>query len=485
MLALGATGLLSACSNDLTVPNLNDPDTKRAYSTAADVQSLMKSSFRDWFVANQDVDPNLAFVVMADALTCSYGNFGMRFNSNEPRIAYANSTTSGDAEVAREPWENNYQALGEANDALNAIASGVDVGNDGYAALGKLVQGATLANIALIYDKGFVIDETTPIPAPPDFVPYTQVAQAAVAKFDAAIAASDGASWTKLPEDVLPGTDVTPDFIYALANTMAARVLAYTPRMSSENDAVDWAKVADYASKGISAGSAPFDFGVEGDGGNLWDAEYATYANYDPWLRVDMRIVHELIPSEPDHFPDCNYVTPPANTVPSASADHRLETDFTYIPDIPYDPARGCYHFSNWAHTRYWYQSWSSDNPITGFIPAILAAENDLLWAEGLARSGGDLTLAASLVNNSRVGRGELPAVAANKEDILAAIQYEQDIELLASGGGLQFYNRRRIDGLQPGTPLHLPVPASELEINGLPVYTFGGAPPNPVFPTH
>lgn len=484
MLAVGAVGLLSACSKDLSITNLNDPDTKRAFSTPADVQSLMKTSLRDWFVANQDVNPNLAFVVMADALTCSYGNFGMRFNSNEPRIAYANATTSGDVSVAEAPWENNYQALGEANDALNAIKAGLDLGNEGYAALGMFVQGGTLGNIALIYDQGFVIDETTPVPAPPDFVPYQQVADAAVAKFDAVIAATNGATWDALPEDVLPGQDVTPAYLNALANTMAARILAYTPRTAAENDAVDWARVASYASKGISAGPDPFDFGVDGDGGNVWDAEYATYANYDAWLRVDMRVIHELIPSEPDRFPSCNYVTPEANTLPSASADHRLETDFIYIDEIPYSVVRGCYHFSNWAHSRYWYQSWSSDNPITGFLPAILAAENDLLWAEGLARSGGDLTLASALVNNTRVGRGELPPVAADKDAILAAIQYEQDIELMASGGGIQFYDRRRIDGLQPGTPLHLPVPASELEINGLPVYTFGGAPPNPVFPT-
>jgi hypothetical protein len=113
----------------------------------------------------------------------------------------------------------------------------------------------------------------------------------------------------------------------------------------------------------------------------------------------------------------------------------------------------------------------------------VLAAENDLLWAEALVRTGGDLTLAAAKVNNTRVGRGQLPAVAADANAIMDAIHYEQDVELLTTGAGVQWFNRRRIDGLQPGTPRHLPVPAKELEIDQLPIYTFGGAAPNPVYP--
>jgi len=107
------------------------------------------------------------------------------------------------------------------------------------------------------------------------------------------------------------------------------------------------------------------------------------------------------------------------------------------------------------------------------------------LWAEALVRTGGDLSLAATLINNTRVTRGHLtPATAVDgAAGLLADIQYEQDVELLTTGGGLQWYNRRRIDGLQTGTPRHLPVPAKELEIDKLPIYTFGGAAPNPVYP--
>jgi hypothetical protein len=86
---------------------------------------------------------------------------------------------------------------------------------------------------------------------------------------------------------------------------------------------------------------------------------------------------------------------------------------------------------------------------------------------------------------------------------MLAAIFYERDIELMNTGASLAWFDRRRIEpalvyngvpigntwafrggsNLQLGTPRHFPLPAKELETLGLPVYTYGGAPPNPVNP--
>ena len=52
-----------------------------------------------------------------------------------------------------------------------------------------------------------------------------------------------------------------------------------------------------------------------------------------------------------------------------------------------------------------------------GTEPVITAAENDLLWAEGLIRSGGNLLTASNLINNTRVTRGGLaPATPADLE---------------------------------------------------------------------
>ncbi|HXS13003.1 MAG TPA: hypothetical protein VN734_09890 [Acidobacteriaceae bacterium] len=497
--AAGAILTLAACSQDLTIPNTNAPSTKVANSTPDDIKALAATSIQTWHDANNEVNPSLALSVMADALTGSFNNFGMNLSSSEPRLAYPNNTTGGDyTSMAQDPWYNNYTALGEANDAIRAIDGGI-FGDDtvtaqSYKALSMLTQGLAMGNIALIFDQGFIVDESTPVPVDYSTLPlvkYPVVAAAALAKLDAVIAATQGKHWS-LPTEVLPlsTVDLTAENLGRIASTMAARLVAYTPRNGTENAAADWAKVLTYAENGISAANPAFDFAIIEDGGNLWWDGYKAYGNYGPWLRVSMRVMHEMNPALPSEYTSCASIDEDA----AGFHDARYATDFTYKPlgkKIPFSCARGAWHFSDWEHSRYGLNAggagdvtWYSGT-FTGVAPVVLAAENDLLWAEALVRTGGDLSLAATLINNTRVTRGHLtPATAVDgAAGLLADIQYEQDVELLTTGGGLQWYNRRRIDGLQTGTPRHLPVPAKELEIDKLPIYTFGGAAPNPVYP--
>ena len=59
----------------------------------------------------------------------------------------------------------------------------------------------------------------------------------------------------------------------------------------------------------------------------------------------------------------------------------------------------------------------------------------------------------------------------------MKAIHHERVVELPFSSTGLQFYEMRKNNLLQKGTPLHLPLPARTLETFGdpQPFYTFGG----------
>jgi hypothetical protein len=106
----------------------------------------------------------------------------------------------------------------------------------------------------------------------------------------------------------------------------------------------------------------------------------------------------------------------------------------------------------------------------------ILAAENDLIWAEALIRQPSpDLATAANLINKTRVGRGGLTAATAGDANLLDELQYEQDVELPGSNVA-PFYNQRRIDKLEPLTPHEMPVPAKELGVLQQGLYTCGGA---------
>src|SRR5205807_9377952 len=85
--------------------------------------------------------------------------------------------------------------------------------------------------------------------------------------------------------------------------------------------------------------------------------------------------------------------------------------------------------------------------------------------------------------------RAAPPAIAgAGAAAMLTELQYGQEIEFMGQRVD-PFFNRRRsgynappagrrpayVDGLIPGTPRHMPVPAKELDILTRAVYSFGG----------
>ena len=181
----------------------------------------------------------------------------------------------------------------------------------------------------------------------------------------------------------------------------------------------------------------------------------------------------------PSRFPeDGSHPLPEPKAV-----DQRLLTDMVYVEAINFRPDRGLYHFSQYLYRRYAYMNATGAGP----LPWILKAENDLIIAEALIRTGGDKARAAELINITRVGRGGMPALTGAEPDqvLLDAIMHEQMIELFSTNGGQPFYDRRRrpdddgsfdpYSGLQPGTPKQFPVPARELNVLGMELYTFGG----------
>lgn len=516
VLSMVALVLAGACHPDLNITNPNQPDVARAIATPGDVRQLIGSSYNSWYLATQsggsagEPDPGLATAVMADNMTMSFGNFGARFNGQEPRLAYNNSSAAQDGLVTSGPYNGLYGALGAANDGLSAIKRGIVIKVSPTApdetpqmqALAYLVQGLAMGFEAQVFDKGFVVDEDTPAGSA-TLQTYPAVSAAAVAKYEKAIAAAAGKTWT-VPVEFTPGMTLTADAFSRMANTMAARQLAYTPRTPEENAAVNWTKVLAFAEKGISTGT-PFELTATGDGGTNW-YDLVKYYQNSAWARVDQRVIQLLDPTQPVVYTSTTVFPPRAQ-----SADARLGTtavpgtDFTFTQTIPFQAARGAYFFSQWLHTRYLYTARSQPGALTGDLPFVIPAENDLLIAEALVRTNGDKARAATLINKTRVGRGKLAPLTgtSSTNDLLAAIFYERDVELYDTGAAQSWFDRRRIDtsltynglpigntwgfrggsGLQKGTPRSLPVPAAELETLGITVYTYGGDSPNPVFP--
>lgn len=483
--------MFSTACVDLEVTNPNNPDVDRVLSTPEDVAAVASSAPNSWYLTATWFDPMMMLQVTADALSGNFGNFGMRFNNEQPRIPYNNNSAAGDGTVASTYWNGMYGALGVANDVLDKIdndsfvlpgTNGTEIG----LASALFTQAVVFADLATMFDRAFIV--TPDLTAAPDLVPYTEVRDAALVSWDRLIALTAGATWD-IPNATLPthGTaDLSAADLGRIANTMAARTLAYNARNGAENTAVDWARVLTYADQGITGtGLTDMNFDVLYDDNN-WFSYIQLYGNYDSWTRVDQRLINRMAPNIPAVYTG----TQPAPT----SQDNRLvnanlpcttnpttclagiTADYVYLNTVIGDPGRGIWMQSPFYHNRYRNRSFSISAALrVGLTPYVLAAENDLLIAEALARTGGDLTRAATLVNKTRVTRGGLAAVAADATALLAAIDYERDVELLNTGGFIHLVDGRRYERLQAGTIRHLPIPAAELEVLGLPVYTFGG----------
>lgn len=473
VVALASVTMLSCEKDLLNVPNENDPDFLKVYAKGDDVENVASGLFNTIFRGEHSYDGvEMMLAVAADHVTCSHGNAGMWHMSSEPRdLAWDNAPSYSNSGNTKVTYDAMYSAISTANNVIKAILqNGVEIGdngerNDRTLAVARFVQGLAYGNLALIYDRAHVKDETNEVEGVIDAaLPYQEVADAAVGFLDEAISLS-GSSFTIPAEWFGSPTTLSSSDFKKLCNTLAARIMSYTPRNKTELAAVDWNKVKTYADNGITS-----DWIVVMDGTSKWYFEAGDYLTFPGWGKTDMYVVNLMDPTQPQHWDDSpSFPHPPASTNP---IDDRLNTDFAFTPSNGFRPDRGYFNFTNYRMSRY------DDIYVAAIGPKaeIMKAENDMLRAEARAYTG-DLTGAADIINaGTRVTRGNMDEVDPVLEDIVQAIHHERHVEMYTTGVGLQFFEMRKLDLLQKGTPLHMPLPAAILEVFGLtpPFYTFG-----------
>lgn len=456
----------------LDVPNANDPTFEQVFSSGEDLETSASGLYNIIFNGEHSFSGvQMMLAVASDNVTCSWGNAGMRDFSNEPRKAWDNNPSYSNKTFPAYTWDQMYMAIGQATNIIKALGNGVEVGPGGSGnkrveAVARFAMGVAYGNLALVFDRAFWVDETRTIEdaSLEKASDYNEIAAAAIGYLDQAISLSSGFT---IPAGWL-GTeaDYSADDFKKLCNTMAARILSYTPRNKTENAAVDWNKVKNYADNGITS-----DFAILQDSYVKWYFEAGDYLTFYGWGATDMYTVNLMDPTQPQHWDDSpTFPYPPESVNP---LDKRLETDFSYEPSIWFNPGRGYYHFTNYRFSKYDDIYVNADGPIND----VAKAENDMLRAEARAYTG-DLGGAAGIINTgTRKTRGQMPDVAANLDDIVKAIHHERFVEMYVTGMGLQFFDMRKNDLLQKGTPLHLPMPSKILEALNMtpPFYTFGG----------
>ncbi|UII23501.1 hypothetical protein [Fulvivirga ligni] len=463
--------LTISCDTSLDYENPNDPDRYRVLSDASDVEALAGGLYVNVYSGMHEYDGvQMMLATAADNISCSWGNQAMRDMSWEPRNnAWVNTPAYSYKGTTKLLFDRMYSAINTSSNILFVMDGELDLGDNEMKirAWCKFIQGVAYGNLALVFDRAFLIDEKTSVESNLEAaVGFETIHEAAMTYLDDAIDFASSNDFTISADWLGQSGDMSSTEFVKLINTYAARFMSYTPRNSAQKMAVDWSKVKEYADAGITS-----DFNILNDNYVNWYDEAGDYLTYNGWGITDMYVVHLMDASQPQHWDDDpDFPHPAKSTDPD---DKRLDTDFAYVASNWFQAARGYYHYSNYRHKRYdaFYVN------ATGLKPEIMLSENDMLRAEALVYSGGSLSAAADIINSgTRKTRGEMEDVEPVQDDLIQAIHHERHVEMYTTGMGLQFFEMRKLDLLQKGTPLHLPLPAQTLQTLEVaePYYTFG-----------
>lgn len=513
--------LLPGCDGlaNLDVDNKNAPNREEALANPDDVVSLLSGGYRSLYQsiyggsggAATFYAPGPHLDGFADAQTMTNAFASLWTPSKEPKVRLQNSLASNIPGNIIDPvWTPLNSALSTANDVIIQIESeGAEIRIDGSdetqktLAAAYFLRGWAHGRLANVFDKAYVLTADTDV-ANLEFSSYQKVASQAASDLERASEIASNNNFT-MEGTYLPWrSDVSSARFSRIANTVAARVLVSNSRTADENadlssvEGYNWNDVLSLTQNGVDETVSLTLDGFVGD----WVDSYQYLSVIVKWYyRVDNRLINLMDSDYPVKYPTS--AAENGDLLPKAeSQDQRLCTTTTTgtgapPPDADYDP-EGCYFafvtdlsfytvsrgprlFSNywWARPFALPQASGSTTPFgAGPRPFFLEAENNTMQAEALIRANGDVDGARQIINNgTRTENGGLDPLPsdASQSEVVNAIFYERDLELYRMVHGQTYYDLRRRSAMQAGTPIHLPVPASELQTVQAENYTFGG----------
>jgi len=502
--------VLSGCQ-DLLVENNEDPNIENVLANPQDAQTLISSTWGQFWTRTQDYTTIFEELpIIADEGTSG----DIRYNgaAEVPRVEYPNNYSLSSRFVSQNPWYNWYEMAENAAAAINGIENNdlrIIVADDGEEeatdktararAFAYFTHGLAYAYIANIYDKASTLSITADRDDPESFTyrPYPEVLSFALESLDRAIELAEGSEPFQTPPSWMGGISVDNDGLARMARSYAARAIVYNARTPQERQNLDWGRVLSYFEGGvIQEDIAPT---ISTDGIRSLYIAYgqlrigsANKADYKLIGPADVSGAYAEWFQAPIAEKDTFLVVTPDRRITGVDAEGNPDptSDGTYFR---YRPVR--YSSATPSYLQGTYQ-WSREGGRyqNGTKRILTVEEMDLLHAEALIRGNSpDLSAAVALINNSRVGNGQLAPLTESGVPgdlsscvprtmdgqacggLLDALHYERMIEGAYADAHRAWFDRRGFGTLKEGTYYHLPIPVRELQAFAQPFYTFGG----------
>ncbi|HYW31341.1 MAG TPA: hypothetical protein VE869_07525 [Gemmatimonas sp.] len=535
ILLLGAAALaLAACDSELDVVNPNNADITRALGTPTDVEKLLSGGFNQ-VVQNTTgggaENLNSNFQVMSLENASGLANFNMGPRGSLPRVPVLNTPNNpGSVSVTRDfsglSRLTRATTLGLERLATTGFTLGSAARDLRARSYGRFVLGLALGNLALSYDSSSVV--LPGADAVPPLVAYDSVMRAAIATLDLALAdATNPTAATTggfpLPADWmnLSSGAVSADQFARIIRSYRARFRAEVGRTPAERGAANWTQIIADAQAGIQS-----DLNIVMNATTGWTHSWvanhytstnwhvapmwiigmadSTGADYASWLNQPLgdRLPF-LIRSADKRFP-AGLTRAAQNTASNGGGPNAVPFAGVYFRNrlagndgSSNDPG---WLSSNYDHVRL--QAFQNASRI-GDVAHMVMPEMWGLIAEGAIRAG-NFTLAADMIDRSRVSRGGLPAltgvitsatqpvpggsacvprVPSNAGgtyttacgNIFEAMKWEKRMEMAYLSYGAWYFDSRGWGDLPQGTPLYFPVPWQERDVRQSPYTNSGG----------
>jgi hypothetical protein len=530
---VAATIVAVACQDVLGVNNGNNPNVAQVLATATDIEAVFAQGFLQvGFTASGIHTNNIAPQLNAMSLE-NYGNvanFDMVYRAAIPRRFIDNSVNNSGATVHYADFQNMQKlarTIASAITALDAfVAGGHTLGsasqNARARAWGFLELGLALGNVALVYDSAAIVFPATPTIGPPQpLAGHGDVMVAALGDLDSALTIARSSAvtgaLTAFTAPWINGVNVDQPTFIKIVRSYQARFRAGVARTPTERAAVDWNKVIDGATNGITSDlvvqlsiqagwqqrelTNAYRYEGWGDASMMYLGMADTSGAYDAWLATSMINRQPFLLKTPDARWPAGEDRPTQNTASGGSKGVPGNTGL-YFRNRPAgeDPPGDPWGSSQYDHFRFRYLTVDNSDNAGPWIE-MAKAEMDLLAAEGYLRKG-DVASALPLIDNSRVSKGKLPkltGVLATATDpvpggnacvprvptgpsgptacgnAMEALKYEYRVETYFTGYGQWFQAERGWGDLVEGTPLEFPVPYQEMQVRQSPYYNLGG----------